>query len=720
MEIPEKESCQEYFLSSLAQAVLSSSFVFPLGFQYSGEGLCLSVPSLKRGSMNEHLGESSQSDIQQLATTIRVLSAEAVEAANSGHPGMPMGAADYAALLWSDFLQFSPSNPEWLGRDRFVLSAGHGSMLLYSLLHLFGYDLSMDEIRNFRQWESRTPGHPEFGITPGVETTTGPLGQGLSNGVGLALSQRMLAERYSQELFSGRIFGIVSDGDLMEGVASEAASLAGHLQLGNITYIYDDNQISIGGKTDVCFTESVPERFQSYGWHVEVCDGHNIEETRQCLKRAVNEQARPSIICARTKIGFGSPHKVDTSDVHGAPLGAEELHLTKEQLGWTESGAFIVPAAVQEFCRARISDKEESCVRWEKLFTAWKEENPEKTKELEAHLSLTLPAELQQELVATLSGMNGKATREISGAAIQVIAKHVPGFVGGSADLEPSNKTLIKDSSDISPTSFAGRNIRFGVREHAMGAVVNGLAYTRNWIPYGATFLVFADYLRPTIRLAALSHLQSMFIFTHDSFWVGEDGPTHEPIEHIQSLRIIPNLDVYRPADGLEAAMCYMMALESKERPSALLFTRQGVAALSRPSDFQVDEIRKGAYVVARPEVSDCVLVATGSEVSLALEAAEMLAERGYSFRVVSAPCLEAFYRLPASERECIIPRGAKIVSVEAGLTTGWEKVTGEHGLQIGIDHFGASAPGGILAEKFGFVPLAISEKVYTWIESFQ
>lgn len=668
--------------------------------------------------MHEHSDTSSQSDIKLLANTIRVLSAEAVEAANSGHPGMPMGAADYAALLWSDFLQFSPKNPEWLGRDRFVLSAGHGSMLLYSLLHLFGFDLSMDEIRNFRQWDSRTPGHPEFGVTPGVETTTGPLGQGLSNGVGLALSQRMLAERYSSDLFSGRIFGIVSDGDLMEGVASEAASLAGHLQLGNITYIYDDNQISIGGKTDVCFTESVPERFRSYGWHVEECDGHDIEATRACLQHAVSEHARPSIICARTKIGFGSPHKVDSSDAHGAPLGAEELQLTKQQLGWEETSAFSVPAAVASFCRARVEQKEALRSQWEESFQQWKEANAERAQELSTHLSRDISETLKEELIASLSPISGKATREISGAAIQIIAKHLPGFVGGSADLEPSNKTLIKDSSDITAASFVGKNIRFGVREHSMGAVVNGLAYTRSWIPYGATFLVFADYLRPTIRLAALSHLQSLFIFTHDSFWVGEDGPTHEPIEHIQSLRIIPNLDVYRPADGLETAMCYLMALESKSRPSALLFTRQGLPALVRPSEFQPEDVRKGAYVVARPEVTEYVIVATGSEVSLAVEAADLLGEKGHSFRVVSAPCLEAFYRLPDSERDSIIPKTAKVVSVEAGITVGWEKVTGSDGLQIGIDHFGASAPGGVLAEKFGFIPERVAEKVHRWLAS--
>ncbi|MCB0329996.1 MAG: transketolase [Bdellovibrionales bacterium] len=659
---------------------------------------------------------SGDQEIALLAKTIRVLSAEAVDRANSGHPGMPMGAADYAAVLWSDFLRFDPKDPEWLGRDRFVLSAGHGSMLLYSLLHLFGYDLSLDEIKNFRQWESRTPGHPEFGLTPGVETTTGPLGQGLSNGVGLALSEKLLAETYSSELFGSRIFGIVSDGDLMEGVASEAASLAGHLQLGNITYIYDDNHISIGGSTDVCFTESVAKRFEAYGWHVQKCDGHNLGEIRACLNAAVAETGKPSIICARTTIGLGSPNKQNTADVHGSPLGASELQLAKKELGWGYEGDFFVPEEVRTFCRGRVEEKGREKIAWNAAFGKWRDSHREKSAQLEAQRSRAIPQALTEELCSELGKITDKkATRELSGNAIQIIAKHMPGFIGGSADLEPSNKTLIKNSSDITAESFSGRNIRFGVREHGMGAIVNGLAYTKSWIPYGATFLVFADYNRPTIRLAALSHLQSLFIFTHDSFWVGEDGPTHEPIEHIQSLRIIPNLDVYRPADGLETAMCYLMALESTNRPSALLFTRQGLPVLERPTGFQREQIKQGAYVVANGDQADRVIVATGSEVWVAAAAAKILAEKGTPFRVVSAPCLEAYYRLSKSEREAIIPPKARVVSLEAGITSGWYDIVGKDGLALGIDHYGASAPGEVLAEKFGFTPESVVQRVGEW-----
>ena len=660
--------------------------------------------------------QSNDSDLALLAKTIRVLSAEAVQQANSGHPGMPMGAADYSALLWSDYLRFDPSEPEWLGRDRFVLSAGHGSMLLYSLLHLFQYDLPLGEIKNFRQWESKTPGHPEYGITVGVETTTGPLGQGLSNGVGLALSEKLLGERYSSELFGNRVFGVVSDGDLMEGVASEAASLAGHLQLGNITYIYDDNLISIGGRTDVCYTEDAAKRFEAYGWHVQKCDGHNLSELRTCLDAAVAETGKPSIICARTTIGLGSPNKADSSGVHGSPLGDEELALTKKELGWESEESFFIPGEVSAFCKTRVEEKKAERAKWSEAFTAWESSNSDKAKQLSSQRERTVPAELTSELIEVLGAAEKEATRGLSGKAIQILAKHLPGFIGGSADLEPSNKTLIKESTDITPESFSGKNIRFGVREHGMGALVNGLAYTKSWIPFGATFLVFSDYMRPSIRLAALSHLQSLFIFTHDSFWVGEDGPTHEPIEHIEALRLIPNLDVYRPADGLETALSYVMAVESKDRPSALLFTRQGVPPLERDASFSPDEIKKGAYVLSGKAETSRVIVATGSEVWLASAAAKILEEAGTPFRVVSAPCLEAFHRLPKASQEEIIPSGARVVSIEAGVTTCWRGITGADGLQIGIDHYGASAPGGVLAEKFGFTPEAVTEKIKEWL----
>lgn len=656
--------------------------------------------------------------LRRLATTIRMLSADAVEKANSGHPGMPMGTADIASVLWSSFLRFNPQQPSWINRDRFVLSAGHGSMLLYSMLHLFGYDLSLEEIKNFRQWESKTPGHPEFGLTPGVETTTGPLGQGFANGVGIALSGKLLKERYGSDLFSYRVFGIVSDGDLMEGVSCEAASLAGHLGLSNLVYIYDDNDISIGGSTNVCFTESVDKRFESYNWFVQRIDGHNFNEIKTAIDKALAEKDRPSIICARTTIGFGSPNKANDAEVHGAPLGEKEIALTRENLGWPADARFFVPDDVKSYCKEVIARRKDEFAAWEKSYKSWEEKNSELAKALKAQISRSLPATLKSELIQAFADPKKDATRNLSGKAIQVIAKSVPGFIGGSADLEPSTKTLIKDAKDIGPKEFSGKNIRFGVREHAMGAVANGLAYSQCWFPYTATFLVFSDYMRPSIRLAAISHLQTLFIFTHDSFWVGEDGPTHEPIEHIQSLRIIPNLYVFRPADGLETAMCYFGALELKNRPSALLFTRQNLPPLERPKGFVPEDVLKGGYLVKESTKPTCdlVIVATGSEVWVASEAADSLEKKGISTRVVSMPCVEKFKEQSSSYKDSLIPLGAKKVSLEAGITVGWEEIVGADALRIGIDHYGASAPGELLAKKFGFTPDSVSDKIGSWL----
>ncbi len=657
--------------------------------------------------------------VQLVANNIRVLAAEGVEKAKSGHPGMPMGAADYAALLWSEFLRFDPGAPEWPNRDRFVLSAGHGSMLLYSLLHLFGFDLPMSELQSFRQWGSKTPGHPEFGVTPGVETTTGPLGQGFGNGVGLALSGKLLSARYSSTLFNYRVFGIVSDGDLMEGVASEAASMAGHLGLDNLIYIYDDNEISIGGSTDVCFTESVTKRFDAYGWHVIESDGHDIDQLRQALQKACAHQGQPKLIVARTTIGRGSPHKAGDAEVHGAPLGAEELQATKNSLQWPNDKSFCALPDVRSFCAQSIENKKQERAAWEKDFESWRQAHPDQCAHWELQNKRELPSQLQHDLLAAFDPPKKDATRNLSGKAIQVIAKHVPFFIGGSADLEPSTKTLIKDSSDIQRAQFSGRNIRFGVREHGMGALVNGLAYTQAWIPFSATFLVFADYMRPAIRLAALSHLQSLFIFTHDSFWVGEDGPTHQPIEHIASLRLIPNLKVFRPADGVEVAMCYLVALESKNSPSVLLFTRQDVTPLTRPAGFSPDDIRQGAYTVQELAGTTTaplfVIVATGSEVQVALDAARLVNQSGHSVRVVSMPCQELFLQQPRTVQESIIPAQARRISLEAGSTIGWERIIGSDGLRLGIDHYGASAPGAVLAEKFGFTPQQVGEKILSW-----
>ncbi len=654
--------------------------------------------------------------LKRLALTIRMLSADAVEEANSGHPGMPMGAADYAALLWAHYLRINPKEPSWIARDRFVLSAGHGSMLLYSLLHLFGYNLSLDEIKRFRQWQSKTPGHPEFEITQGVECTTGPLGQGFGNGVGMAISARLMASRYSEELFSSRVFGIVSDGDLMEGVSAEAASLAGHLGLGNLIYLYDDNKISIGGHTDVCFTEDVAKRFEAYGWQVQKVDGHDMEAVSHCLDQAISDKERPSLICARTTIGYGSPNKANDAEVHGAPLGEEELNATKRALGWPSDKRFFVPSDVGEFCCELTGEKSKEYELWLKKFKSWEIENKEKAQLLDSQLNLKVPAKLSAELLEVMKLAGQDATRNLSGKAIQVIAKHVPFFIGGSADLEPSTKTLIKGSSDIQKDDFSGRNIRFGVREHAMGAICNGLAYGRCWIPYSSTFLVFSDYMRPAIRLAALSHIQSLFIFTHDSFWVGEDGPTHQPIEHIAALRCIPNLYVFRPADALETAHCYLQMLSLKKSPSALLLTRQNTGATGASREICADGVARGAYSVYGDEKSELVIVATGSELAPAVEAAKMLSAEKVFARVVSMPCQELFLQQDKSLKEALIPPSAKKISIEAGSTFGWERIVGSKALMIGLDHFGASAPGKVTAEKFGFTAQAIKQRILNWL----
>lgn len=652
----------------------------------------------------------SDSQLSDIARTIRVLSAEAVDKAKSGHPGMPMGAADYAAVIWGNYLRANPKDPEWVNRDRFVLSAGHGSMLLYSLLHLFGYELSMDQIKSFRQWGSITPGHPEFGVTPGVETTTGPLGQGVGNGIGLALSGKMMQARYGAENFNYRVFGIVSDGDLMEGVAAEAASLAGHLKLDNIYYFYDDNEISIGGSTDITFTENVPARFASYGWDVVEVDGHNIGVIRQALDGALTRSGKPHLIVCRTTIGKGSPNKAGKSSVHGEPLGADELKLTKEALGWTE-GSFVVPKSVGEACCAALGEKV-------KVYEAWQQsaKSLADNKNFQAQISRSVPAALRTDLIAQFKDGKPDATRNLSGAAIQTIAKYVPGFVGGSADLEPSTKTLIKDGGDVTPMNFAAKNLRFGVREHGMGAIANGLAYTRVWVPYTATFLVFSDYMRPTIRLAALSHLQTLFIFTHDSFFVGEDGPTHQPIEHIQALRMIPNLHVFRPADGIETAASYLAALELKKSPSALLFTRQNLPPLEGSRSASFDDILKGGYVVHDTPGADTAIVATGSEVWVAIEVAKSLNSKGRRVRVVSLPCVELFKSQSDAYREKVLPATFKKVSLEAGITMGWRDVVGAGGLCLGIDHYGASAPADRLADEFGFTPKKVEAKISAWL----
>jgi len=656
-------------------------------------------------------------NLKRLATTVRTLSIDAIQKANSGHPGLPLGAADFTSVLWANYLRFDPKDPHWMGRDRFVLSAGHGCMLLYSMLNLFGYDLPMSQIQQFRQWESLTPGHPEFGMTAGVECTTGPLGQGASNAVGLALSQKMLAARYGADLFNSKVYALVSDGDLMEGVAAEAASLAGHLQLDNLVYLYDDNKISLAGETEICFTESVAKRYESYGWFVQSCDGHNMEEVAACLDKALATKGKPSLICCKTLLGFGSPNKANTHDAHGAPLGPDEVKATKKNLGWPEDAQFLVPEDVQSYIAGLVGKKTQVATSWKESFKTWKDANAELAKQLDAQVTRTLDPKLKDELLAAFKEPKKDATRNLSGKAIQVIAKHVPGFVGGSADLDPSTKTAISGGGSVGHEGFAGKNIHFGVREHAMGSIANGLAYTQSWIPYTATFLVFSDYMRPAMRVGAISHLQSLYIFTHDSFWVGEDGPTHEPIEHVMSLRLIPNLNVYRPADGVEVAMCYYSALERKNGPSTLIFSRQNLPALNRPASFTPDDVLKGAYIVREATNPKLVIVATGSEVATAIEAAELLEAEGTPTQVVSMPCVELFQAQSDGYKAKMLPAGVKTAAVEAGTTLGWSDLLGRHVKTIGIDHYGASAPGEVLAEKFGFTGKAVKEKLSSWLK---
>ncbi len=654
------------------------------------------------------------------ANTIRVLSAEAVERANSGHPGMPMGAADYGIVLFLKYLRFHPQDPNWLNRDRFVLSNGHGSMFLYSMLHLMGYAVTLDDIKQFRQWESTTPGHPESHLTPGVECTTGPLGQGISNAVGMAIGQKILASRYNtpgNDIIDHRVFCFCGDGCLMEGVSSETSSLAGHLGLGNLIVIFDDNHISIAGHTELAFTEDVVKRYQAYGWHAERVDGHNFEEVDAALERAVRETDRPSLIAARTIIGKGSPNKADTHEVHGAALGKEELALTKQALNWPGKQEFYIPEEVSKLCAARVTELKDAYDGWVKQFEQWGKKFPDKAEALNAQLRLSVPADLERKLIDSVSKLTGaQSTRKLSSEVIQVASKEVPALVGGSADLEPSTLTLIKGSTDIQRESFSGKNLRFGVREHGMGAIMNGLSYYGGFIPYGSTFLCFTDYMRPTLRLAALSHLPGLFIYTHDSVFLGEDGPTHQPIEHLGSLRLIPNLYVMRPADGLETAVCYTLALTRRDGPCVLVFTRQNLNPIERAADFDPDQLRKGAYTVfqSKPEKPELVMIATGSEVPLAIASARALPSN-ICVRVVSMPCFEIFKQQSVPYQKAVIPDGAKLVVIEAAATLPWPGMLGaniDNLLLIGIDHFGASAPAQVIAEKLGFTPAAVTTRI--------
>ena len=666
---------------------------------------------------------------QQCVNTIKFLSADAVEKARSGHPGTPMGAADMAYVLWSRFLRFDPSDPHWVNRDRFVLSAGHASMLLYSLLHLYGFDLPMSEIERFRQWGSRTPGHPEAGHTPGVEATTGPLGQGFGNGVGMALAQRMLQARLPHlgPLLDHRVFGIVSDGDLMEGVASEAASLAGYWGLGNLVYLYDDNHISIEGSTGLAFIEDVAKRFESYGWWTRRIDGNDRREVDLALREAVGQGERPALILARTTIAQGAPTKAGSEKAHGEPLGADELRGAKEAAGWPVEPPFHVPAEARAAFAEQAESKKRDRAAWDGRLEAARREHPAEAEIWDRFWRRELPADLTDLLAKATSGAEPLATRTWSGKAIQAAAAAVPSLVGGSADLGPSTSTDIKDAPRVEregldparPVTFAGRTLHFGVREHAMGTIVNGLAYYGAFIPFGATFLVFSDYMRPAIRIAALTGLRSIFVFTHDSVFLGEDGPTHQPIEQGPSLRMIPNLHVWRPADGLETAMAWAGALGRAGGPTALLLTRQKLAPVARPAGFDRGLIARGGYVLAEAEggAPNVILVATGSEVPLAMGARDDLRSRGVRARVVSIPCLERFLAEPGPYRASVIPEGVPAVVIEAAATEAWAAVVGKDALRIGLSRFGASAPAEAIAKELGFTPEVVAARVTRWLE---
>ncbi|MBW1668666.1 MAG: transketolase [Deltaproteobacteria bacterium] len=641
--------------------------------------------------------------------TIRMLSADCVQRANSGHPGMPMGAAPMAYVLWTRFLKHNPADPDWPDRDRFVLSAGHGSMLIYSLLHLTGYDLSLEELKNFRQWGSITPGHPESNLTPGVETTTGPLGQGFANGVGMAIAERYLAARLNRpghEIVDHYTYAIVSDGDLMEGVSHEAASLAGHLKLGKLIYLYDDNHISIDGSTDLAFTENRVERFKAYNWHVQqVEDGNDLFAIEKAIVAARSETQRPSLIAVRTHIGYGSPNKQDTASAHGEPLGPEELKLTKKNLGWPlEPECFIPEQALKHFRQALERGKELE-EKWRERFDAYKKAFPDLARQWVQWNEKILPDGWDKDMPAFPADSKGMATRVASGKVLNAVASGIPNLIGGSADLAPSNKTIIKDEKVFQPGQYEGRNFHFGVREHAMGSILNGIALHGGLIPYGGTFLVFSDYMRPAIRLASMMKLKVIYVFTHDSIGLGEDGPTHQPIEHLASLRAIPNLVVIRPCDANETTEAWRFALSCEEGPVALALTRQGVPTLDRNLYPGPEGLTRGGYVLrdsvqAKPDI---ILIASGSEVHLALGAADVLEKKGIRVRVVSMPSWELFDRQPKAYRDQVLPPETEArLAVEAGVTQGWHKYVGRSGEVVGIDHFGASAPYKILYEKFG------------------
>jgi len=652
--------------------------------------------------------------------TMRFLSVDGVEAANSGHPGMPMGDAPMAYVLWKRFLRHNPNNPRWAGRDRFVLSAGHGSMLLYSLLHLTGYPLPLDELKNFRQWGSLTPGHPEHDPSTGVEMSTGPLGQGFATGVGMAMAQRYLAERYNRPgfpLFDYNIYAITSDGDMMEGVSNEAASLAGHLGLGNIVYLYSDNRITIEGSTDIAFSEDVGKRMEAMGWHVQKAGGNDLDGLNGAIEAAIEEKGRPSIIVVRTNIGFGSPAKQDSAEAHGAPLGADEVKKTKQALNWPEEPAFHIPREALKRFRESATEGAEREKGWSALLEGYRREHPELAAEIDGLLDGGKPMAWVDSLPSFIAKDGPMATRQASGKVLNAIAPATPFLIGGSADLAPSNNTHLKGMGDFLPGSV-GRNLHFGVREHAMGSILNGMALSGMIVPYGATFLIFSDYMRPPMRLAALMGLHTVYVFTHDSIGLGEDGPTHQPIEQLAGLRAVPRLTVIRPADATETAEAWKAALLC-DGPVALVLTRQGLPVLDRTKYPSAGLLSRGAYtLVEGAPVPDVILMATGSEVHLALESAASLEEKGVCARVVSMPSWELFEAQEQSYRDSVLPPEVRArISIEAGSTTGWHRWVGLDGDAVGIERFGASAPYKTIFEKFGFTAENVTSRAMALVQ---
>jgi transketolase len=662
----------------------------------------------------------SQSELDQLAiNTIRCLSMDAVQKANSGHPGLPMGAAAMAYVLWTKFLKYNPRNPRWPNRDRFVLSAGHGCMLLYSLLHLTGYNISLDDIKQFRQWGSKTPGHPEYSLDDGIETTTGPLGQGFGNGVGMAIAEKYLAAHFNRPghtLVDYKIYALVSDGDLMEGVSSEAASLAGHLGLDNLIYLYDSNLVSLEGPTEWAFTEDVGKRFEAYGWFVQhVSDGNDLAAVEKALLAAEREKGQPSLIIVRTHIGYGSPHKQDSYQAHGSPLGEEEVKLTKQNLGWPVEPAFYIPPQALAHFRKAIERGKQLEEEWQKRLQAYQRTYPQLAAEWDRYVHGEIPEGWQSKIPIFKPSDGSLATRQASGQVLNAIASSLPTLVGGSADLNPSTDTYLKGFGDFQKGSYGGRNLHFGVREHAMGSIVNGLALS-GLIAYGATFFNFSDYMRPTIRLAALEGAHSIFVYTHDSVFLGEDGPTHQPIEHLPSLRAIPNLCLIRPGDANETAVAWRVAIEHKGGPVVLVLTRQKLPVIDRERYASAEGLTRGAYVLADTpgEGRGVLLIATGSELSLAIEAFEELRNEGLAARVVSMPSWDLFEKQPQKYKDEVLPvHFTARLAIEAASPLGWERYVGPQGAVIGLNRFGASAPYQVIAEKLGFTKAHVVAKAH-------